>query len=338
MDRSLYPIKFKPILHEKIWGGQNLSKNYGKPGTEGAKTGESWEISGLAPNISEAGNGFLAGNSLTELIEIYMGDLVGDAVYDKFGTDFPLLFKLIDASDTLSIQVHPGDDVAAERHGSFGKTEMWYILEAEKGSCLINGFKNHESRESYLKALETGEIESILNSDMVAQGDVFFIPNGRVHGIGAGILLAEIQQSSDITYRIYDYNRLDNKGNPRELHQSEAVDVIVYSAAGNTRTNYNPVLNKTINLVECEYFKTNLLELNQLVQKDYNLIDSFVVYMCIDGHVAIKFQSGEPVEIAKGETVLIPAVLKNIELVPRVKSKLLEVYIIDNEHNENLQG
>jgi mannose-6-phosphate isomerase len=281
MSEELYPIKFKPILKEKIWGGSKLAKSLGKKAPDDAKIGESWEVSGLASDVSVVKNGFLKGNSLVELIEIYMGDLLGESIFEKFGLEFPLLFKFIDASETLSIQVHPDDDIANERHESNGKTEMWYILESEKGSSLINGFKNKVDPNTYVSALNSGKLETLLNFDLVEPGDAFFIPSGRVHGIGAGILLAEIQQSSDITYRIFDWGRLDDKGNPRELHTKEALDVIDYSAVTQTKIIYKHKPNQTVNMVECAYFKTNMIHIDRPLEKDYNLLDSFVIYMCI---------------------------------------------------------
>ena len=217
---NLYPLKFKPLRKEKIWGS------------------ESWELSGLEGCESVVENGILAGNSIEELLEVYMGDLVGDEIYETFGNYFPLLFKFIEANDDLSIQVHPDDEVAFERHQSFGKTEMWYIVDAKPDSQLIAGFKVDCDQQTYIKALEQEKVESLLQQVSVKQGDVLFIQPGCVHSIGKGILLAEIQQASDITYRIYDFNRTDSNGNKRELHISEALDVIDYHALRNPLTVY----------------------------------------------------------------------------------------------------
>jgi mannose-6-phosphate isomerase len=330
MNDVLYPIKFKPILKEKIWGGDKLVKLLGKKASTESKIGESWEISGLETDISIVDNGFLKGNSLNEIIEIYMGDLLGESVFEKYGNEFPLLFKFIDASETLSIQVHPDDDVAQERHQSNGKTEMWYIIDSEEGASLINGFKQQVDSITYMYALNSGNLNTLLNYDLVKSGDTFFIPAGRVHGIGAGIVLAEIQQSSDVTYRIYDWGRLDDNGNPRDLHTDEARDVIDYSFVGKTKTEYQPILNRTINLVECPYFKTNLILIDNILEKDYNLIDSFVVYMCVEGSFKIKYHNGKIENVEKGESLIIPAVIKNLELIPEPSAKILEIYIPDN--------
>ena len=335
MEDVLYPLKFKPILKEKIWGGKKLVEYLGKPGKLNTKIGESWEISGMATDMSIVENGFLKGNSLSEIIEVYMGDLVGDSVFEKFGHEFPLLFKFIDASETLSIQVHPGDEIALERHDSLGKTEMWYIVLAETGASLINGFKETMDKQSYISALSSGNVEDILHYDYVAQGEVYFIPNGRVHGIGAGILLAEIQQSSDVTYRIYDWGRLDDKGEPRELHTDQALDVIDFKSVPETRSLYETLPDRTCNLVECQYFRTNLITFEHPVTKDYNLLDSFVVYMCVEGSFYIDYNGKKSEKISKGNTIMIPAVLKNLVLVPEVFSKVLEVYVSEiQEYND----
>lgn len=321
----LYPLKFEPILKDKIWGGTKLKSLFNKA-AETDKLGESWELSGVENDESVVANGFLAGNNLTELIEIYMGELVGDKVYDTFGLTFPLLFKLIDANENLSIQVHPGDEVAAERHNSFGKTEMWYVLDAEEGAELIIGFSKDCTSEEYLDALDNDKVEELLQHVKVQKGDVFFIPAGLVHAIGKGVVVAEIQQSSDITYRIYDYKRTDDNGNERELHTEEALDVIDFSAAKVPKTAYKPNLNEITPLVHCEYFTTNLVRFNAGILRDYSLLDSFVAYMCLDGNFEIEFE-GEKTTVNKGDTVLIPSSLNEFFLLPEKEVTLLEVYI-----------
>ena len=330
MSTGLYPLKFTPILKDKIWGGQKISTSLNKPIEKLPNIGESWEISGVQGEMSVAANGFLAGNTLQELIEVYMGDLVGEEVYEKFGMEFPLLIKFIDAQDVLSIQVHPDDEVAEKRHKAYGKTEMWYVVDAEDRASLISGFKHDCNKQEYLTALQSGRLEELLNFEKVTSGDVFFIPAGRVHAIGSGILLAEIQQTSDITYRIYDWGRVDDEGNPRELHTDLATDVINFKAEENYKTEYKVAENKTVNLVECNYFKTNVLNFKGVVEKDYNLIDSFVIYMCIEGEFYIHSDENVVEKVKKGETVLIPATLKNLELKADKQTKLLEVYISNN--------
>ena len=322
----LYPLKFYPIIKDKIWGGKKLREILNKP-TTSDKAGESWEISTLPNNISVVANGFLEGNELIELIEIYMGDLVGDKIYDKYGTYFPLLIKYIDATEKLSIQVHPDDELAMEKHGSFGKTEMWYILDAEPESTITVGFNREVDSETYLKYLNNNALEEILNVEKVNKGDVFFLPAGRIHAIGKNILLAEIQQASDITYRIYDYNRLDENGKPRELHTNEALDAIDFKYYKEYRNQYKKVINTTTQLVKCNYFTVNLLCFNQLIQKEYINIDSFVIYMCTEGNFVLKYNDTDNIVIKKGETILIPAVIKNLFLEPLVNSEILEIYI-----------
>lgn len=324
---SLYPLKFQPILKDKIWGGNKLKTVLNKDFSPLPNAGESWEISGVEGDISVVSNGNLAGNDLEELIEVYMGDLVGDKVYDQFGMEFPLLIKFIDANDVLSIQVHPDDELSKERHNAFGKTEMWYVIEADKGSELIVGFNQEVDKAKYVAKLEEGKLEEILNNEPVKKGSCFFIPAGRVHAIGKGILLAEIQQTSDVTYRMYDWNRTDDQGNPRELHTELAVDAIDYSFEKKYRTDYETEINQTKELVRCPYFTTNTLEFDKQIEKDYSQLDSFVIYMCLDGDFTIESEDGITTEVAKGETVLIPAALENVILFPKGKTEILEVYI-----------
>jgi mannose-6-phosphate isomerase len=321
----LYPLKFEPILKDKIWGGTKLQTLFNKQ-TQSEKLGESWELSGYEGDESIVTNGFLAGNSLTELVEIYMGELVGDKIYDEFCLSFPLLFKLIDAGENLSIQVHPGDEIAAERHNSNGKTEMWYVIDADPGSELIVGFTKDCTREEYLDALNQGNVEDLLQKVKVQKGDVIFIPAGLVHAIGKGIVVAEIQQNSDITYRIYDYNRKDSNGNERELHTEQALDVINFSAAENPKTKYTVHLNDITGLIECDYFTTNLISLNEPLTRNFGTIDSFITYMCMEGSLII--ESGtDKIIVNKGDTILIPASIDEIGLIPDNEATLLEVYI-----------
>ena len=325
---NLYPLKFTPICKEKIWGGNKLHDLLNKQFPELPNCGESWELSGVQDDISVVSNGFLTGNSLEELIEVYMGDLVGEKVYEKFGTEFPLLVKFIDANDYLSIQVHPNDELAFERHDSFGKTEMWYVVQADPGSRLISGFSRKVDQEEYLHSVENGTLEEILNYEEVQAGDVFFMPAGRVHAIGKGIVVAEIQQTSDVTYRIYDFNRVDDKGNPRELHTDLAVDAIDYSFETNYRTEYHAKVNQSVKLVECPYFTTNILTLNASVERDFTDLDTFVIYICLEGGCILGWEE-ESLQVNKGDTILVPAQITNFVLSVSNGgiAKLLEVYI-----------
>ncbi len=322
---QLYPFKFKPIYKSKIWGGNRLAKSLNKKGCP-ENCGESWEISAIEGNISEVSNGFLEGNNLQELIEIYMGDLVGEKVFKKFGEEFPLLFKFIDANDVLSIQVHPDDKIAKERHKAYGKTEMWYVIDASKDSWLISGFKENCDKQKFMKHLEEGNLKDLMNHEEVKSGDVFFLPAGRIHAIGSGILLAEIQQTSDITYRVFDWNRVESNGKPRELHTNFAVDVIDYKKHDNYKTEYEQKKNETAHLADCQYFKTNLLHFDKSLLKDYSLIDSFVIHMCLEGEYMIRWED-DFITIVKGESVLIPAEIEILHMDTGKEAKILEVYI-----------
>ena len=324
---SLYPMKFVPICKDKIWGGHKLSELLNKDFPHLPNCGETWEISGVRDEVSVVANGFLKDNTIEELMEVYMGDLVGDKVYDQFGFEFPLLIKFIDANDNLSIQVHPNDELALERHDSFGKTEMWYVIQADPGAKLISGFNRVIDKEAYLDYFKKGQLEEILNFEEVKAGDVFFMPAGRVHAIGKGIVVAEIQQTSDVTYRIYDFNRLDENGKARELHIDLAVDAIDYQFEKNYRTEYQEVDNVPVQLVKCQYFTTGILNLSQPLERDFSSYDTFVIYICLEGECTINWE-GKSFEFIKGETILVPAIIDIFELAPvKGNVKLLEIYI-----------
>jgi mannose-6-phosphate isomerase len=323
---DLYPLKFETVLKEKVWGGNALAERYNKKATDSLKIGESWELSAIEDNQSVVSNGFLAGNNIEELIEVYMGDITGDSVYEKFGNEFPLLIKFIEAREDLSIQVHPGDKLAKERHKAYGKTEMWYILESEKGAKIYTGFKEGVTKEKYEEALVNGKMADLLNIEHPEAGDTFFTPAGRVHAIGAGTVLVEIQQTSDITYRIFDWNRKNSGREKRELHTELALEAIDFSAAGKNKIRIEPDLNKQKNLVTCEYFNTNILRFNKPINKEYYFNDSFVVYICIEGEFLIKWDDTYD-KVKKGETVLLPAMIKEVVLEPSGEASLLEIYI-----------
>lgn len=322
----LYPLKFRPILKQTIWGGQKLTNKSTDP-TIKESIGESWEISGIQDHISVVAEGLLEDNTLEELTEVYMGDLVGDQVYEKFGIEFPLLIKYIDACDNLSIQVHPDDATAKERHNAYGKTEMWYVMDATPEAELIMGFNKDSDKQEYLGHLRENTLPEILNVEKVKKGDCFFIPSGTVHAIGKGCFIAEIQQTSDITYRIYDYNRRDKEGNTRELHTELATDVIHFSAQKEHAIHYHTHENHTEELVSCDYFTTNILDFNKEIEKDYVEIDSFVIYMCLEGKFSIVYDTDQFVKVSEGETVLVPACFKNIFLIPEKETRILEIYI-----------
>lgn len=324
---QLYPIKFTPIAKETIWGGSKLKTVLSKDFSSEKQIGESWEISGVKNDISVVANGHLKGESLNKLIVDLGARLLGDKVYQKFGNEFPLLIKFIDANDALSIQVHPDDVLAKERHNAFGKTEMWYVLDAEKDANLIVGFNQKVDKEIYQQKLDEGKLEDILNAEKVENGSCYFIPAGRVHAIGKGILLAEIQQTSDITYRMYDWNRVDKMGNSRELHTDQAVDAIDYTQEKEYATQYTAEINKTTQLETCEYFTTNRLVFDKLIDCNYAELDSFVIYMCLDGEFEIGYNNQEKTIVKKGESVLIPSELKHLKLNPIGKAECLEIHL-----------
>jgi len=323
---SLYPIRFRPVLKETLWGGSALRERFGKKAKAGTTVGESWEISGMPGASSVVANGFLRGNTLEEIIEVYMGDLVGDAIYEKYGNEFPLLIKFIDARDTLSIQVHPDDRLAAERHHAWGKTEMWYVIDASPGAVIYTGFRKKTTREEYLEHLHGKKLAEIINATPVSRGDAFFIPAGMVHSIGAGVLLTEIQQTSDVTYRIYDWDRTDAAGKPREMHTSLALDAINYGLDSTNLIKKLPEINRTVMIAECEYFRTSLLQFDRPLIKDLSLTDSFVIYICT-GSMAVIDCLGHTEEVRAGETILIPASADSVTLIPQGSATLLEVYI-----------
>ncbi|GGK59373.1 MULTISPECIES: type I phosphomannose isomerase catalytic subunit [Flavobacteriaceae] len=318
-----YPIKFQPILKDKIWGGDKLVNNLNKKSNL-KDIGESWEISDVEGDVSVVENGPLKGRSLKELLETYKGDLLGKNNFANFGTNFPLLIKFIDAKQDLSVQVHPNDELSKMRHNSFGKTEMWYIMQADEGSRLILGFNKTIKAEDYVKLLEEKKIMSVLNDVPVEKGDAFFIETGTVHAIGAGIVLAEIQQTSDITYRIYDFDRVDDAGNERELHTELAIDALNFSDKIDTERNYSSTKNSLNEVVKCEYFKTNFIPVEGALELDYSATDSFVIFMCVEGNATISVE-GTTETINFGETILIPATAKNV--IIKGDCNLLEVTV-----------
>lgn len=319
-----YPIKFYPILKEKIWGGTKLVTKLNKKSTL-KNIGESWELSDVEDNISVVSNGEFAGKTLRELLKSYKAELIGEKNYEQFGNNFPLLIKFIDAKEDLSVQVHPNDELAKKLHNSFGKTEMWYIMQADSGSKLIVGFNKEITPDQYLNYVAEKKIPSILNYEKVKAGDAFFIEPGTVHTIGAGILLAEIQQTSDITYRIYDWDRVDDQGNPRELHTNLAIEAINFNNKIEAKHHYSIFINALNPIVKCPYFITNFIHVVGEKELDYAETDSFVIFMCVEGNGTISM--GEYSEkLNLGETVLIPASVKKVMIVSK-NCKLLEVTV-----------
>nr|WP_298794876.1 type I phosphomannose isomerase catalytic subunit [uncultured Allomuricauda sp.] len=320
----MYPLKFTPILKERLWGGTKLKDVLEKP-IESDITGESWELSGVEGDISEVSEGELKGTSLKTLISNNAENLLGKSVVERFGSDFPILIKFIDAKQDLSIQLHPNDKLAKERHNSFGKTEMWYVMDADPGAKLIVGFNKDVDKKEYVESLENDTLLDLLNYEEVSEGDTFFINTGKIHAIGAGVLLAEIQQTSDITYRVFDFNRRDKDGNLRELHTQLAIDAIDYSKKDDFKVNYSTELDQVNTMVDCPYFKTNILDLTSTVRQDVSQRDSFTIFMCVGGEADIKNDWGNT-NIKTGQTVLVAASSNFIE-ISTGGAKLLEVTI-----------
>ncbi|MDR2844252.1 MAG: class I mannose-6-phosphate isomerase [Candidatus Symbiothrix sp.] len=323
------PIQFTPILKPVIWGGSEICRFKSLAAKEDG-IGESWEISGVEGNVSIVANGVDKGKTLDELIASYGDELLGKAVFERFGNTFPLLIKFIDAKQALSIQVHPNDELARKRHSSFGKTEMWYVIQADKGASLYAGFKEEMNAEKYLQSLADDTFIHSLQKHEVQSGDVFFLPAGRVHAIGAGCFIAEIQQTSNITYRIYDYNRKDADGNPRELHTELAKDAIDYKVYPDYKTDYQKDAAEIQTLAACPYFTTNLISGKQGEKLQHLIHDgnSFVIFICLSGKLQLADNKKNTVEIGQGETVLIPAAnSSSIQFLFEEDSRLLETFI-----------
>lgn len=322
----LYPLKFEPILKTIVWGGEKIAPYKGIE-TEQKHIGESWELSGVAGNESVVAEGPLKGKTIAQLVKEYKGELVGEHVYENTGDEFPLLIKFIDALTDLSIQVHPNDELAAVRHnGSKGKTEMWYVVAADEGAHLLAGLTEKITPEQYAAKVADGTITDVLARYDVHPGDVFFLPAGRIHAICGGCFIAEIQQTSNITYRIYDYGRLGLDGKPREVHTELAKDAIDYTVYPDYRTHYSPEQDEEQEVVSCQYFTTSIYDLTLPYAKDLSGIDSFMVVMCLSGEGTLEVD-GEEVPVRQGETVLIPAAADDICFVPEGSMKVLTSYI-----------
>lgn len=321
MKTKLYPLQFEPILKERIWGGTKLKEVLNKPIASNI-TGESWEISTVENDVSVVSNGLLKGETLNQLIEQFPTEILGDKVISKFGKQFPLLFKFLDACEDLSIQVHPNDELAKKRHNSLGKTEMWYVMQADNDARLIVGFKEDSSKEAYVNHLENNTLLELLDSKKVQQGDVFFLATGTVHAIGAGTVIAEIQQTSDITYRLYDFDRVDTNGNKRELHIDLALEAINYRKINAERA-YAKIENNSNEMVHCDYFTTHFIPLNGTYAV-HRTKDSFYVYMCVDGTFELEIEN-QKYTYKKGDTLLVPASLNDYSLIGC--ASLLEIYI-----------
>ena len=324
----MYPLKFEPILKQTLWGGDKIIPfkhlNETLP-----NVGESWEVSAVEGSESVVANGADKGYTLPEMVRKYKEELVGEANYARFGNKFPLLIKFIDAKLDLSIQVHPGDELAKKRHNSFGKNEMWYVIAADKGAKLISGFAEEITPKEYKDRVHNGTFAEVLQTCAIEPGDVFYVPGGRVHGIGAGAFVAEIQQTSDITYRIFDYNRKDKDGKSRELHTSQAMDAINFSdVQDDFRTEYERVQNEPVEMVASPYFTTSVYDMTEEITCDYSELDSFVIFICVEGSCRLTDDNQNEITLRAGETVLLPAAVQEVTIVPEgQRVKLLETYV-----------
>lgn len=323
----MYPLKFEPILKQTLWGGEKIIP-FKHLNETLSNVGESWEVSAVEGSESVVANGPEKGMTLPEMVRRYKEELVGEANYARFGEKFPLLIKFIDAKLDLSIQVHPDDALAKKRHNSFGKNEMWYVISADPGAKLISGFSQEITPKEYKERVHDGTFAEVLQSCAIQPGDVFYVPAGRVHGIGGGAFVAEIQQTSDITYRIYDYNRKDKNGKTRELHTAQAVDAINFAdVQDDFRTAYDHVQNEPVEVVACPYFTTSVYDMTEEITCDYSELDSFVIFICVEGSCRLTDNENNEISLQAGETVLLPATTQNITIVPDQHVKLLETYV-----------
>ncbi len=327
LEHLMYPLKFEPVLKQTLWGGdkiipfKHLNENL-------SNVGESWEVSAVEGSESVVANGADKGLTLPEMVRKYREELVGEANYARFGNQFPLLVKFIDARQKLSIQVHPDDELAKKRHNSFGKNEMWYVVSADEGATLISGFSRQITPKEYKERVHDGTFDEVLQTCAIQPGDVFYVPAGRVHGIGAGAFVVEVQQSSDVTYRIYDYNRKDKNGKLRDLHISQAMDAINFSdVQDDFRTEYETVINEPVEILTTPYFSVSLYDMTEEITCDYSELDSFVIFVCVEGSCRMIDDAENEVTICAGETVLFPAVTQSVSIIPEGKVKLLEAYV-----------
>ena len=324
----LYPLLFEPNLHPVVWGGNQLRPYKGlEPSTE--PIGESWEVSAVPSSANIISNGPWKGKDLITVINNHPEEILGIAVNDKYHGQLPLLVKFIDARRDLSIQVHPNDEMAMREHGKMGKSEMWYVIKADEGAHLYAGFKHTITPYEYQKRVEDGSITEVLADHPVKAGDVFYLPAGRVHAICGGILLAEVQQSSDVTYRIFDYNRPGLDGKPRELHTEQAAKALDYHVEANYRTAYANTPNNAIQIIDSPYFSVRIMEVSKSFHRDLRKYDSFIITMCIEGDCRIRVRStGEEIRLQQGNSTLIPAAIADYDVIPlNGKTRILDAYI-----------
>ena len=327
---TLYPLLFEPNLHSVVWGGNQLRPYKGlEPSDE--PIGESWEVSAVPSSTSIISNGAYKGKDLISVINEQSEAILGKKVNEKYDGKLPLLVKFIDAKRDLSIQVHPNDEMAMREHGKMGKTEMWYVIKAEEGAHLYAGFKEEITPQEYLQRIADESITEVLADHQVKTGDVFYLPAGRVHAICGGILLAEVQQSSDVTYRIYDYNRLGLDGKPRELHTELAAKALDYHVEEEYRTAYSESPNKAIQIIDTPYFDVRVLEISKSFHRNMKKYDSFIITMCIEGDCKIHVRStGEETLLKQGNSTLIPAAIADYDIIPQQGTTRILDAFIDN--------
>ena len=324
----LYPFLFHPNLHTVVWGGHQLQPYKGLEPTD-EPIGESWEVSAVPSSTSIISNGSFAGRDIISVISEYPEDILGKAVNEKYHGQLPLLVKFIDAERDLSIQVHPNDEMAQREHGKMGKSEMWYVIKADAGSHLYAGFKQEITPEEYQQRIADGTIIEVLADHQVKAGDVFYLPAGRIHAICGGILLAEVQQSSDVTYRIYDYNRPGMDGKPRELHTELAAQALDYHVEENYRTEYVDNPNKAIQIIDSPYFDVRVMEISKPFHRDLRKYDSFIITMCIEGDCVIHVRrTGDEILLKEGYSTLIPAAIADFDILPQQgRTRILDAFI-----------
>ena len=317
-------FKFNPLLKSILWGGEKIVP-FKHLTSEEKQVGESWEISGVKDNESVVSDGKYKGWTLNKLVETLKDKIVGKENYERFGNEFPLLVKFIDARQQLSIQVHPTDEQAQAQGLGRGKTEMWYVMESDADASLRSGLKQQITPEQYKEMVENDTITEALSEYPVKEGDVFFLPAGRIHSIGAGCFLAEIQETSDVTYRIYDFKRKDKEGNYRELHTKEAAECIDYTVYPDYRTQYEARQNEPVELVSCPYFTTSVYDLTEPMTLDYSDLDSFVIFVGLKGEGEITDAEGNTISFRAGESVLLPATTTVVKVSGTIK--FLESYV-----------
>lgn len=328
MEQGIYPLKFLPLFKQRIWEGHKIADLLGVDYSPLPSCGELWCLSGLPEQESVVANGFLAEANIREVIEMYADELLGEENYNEFGENFPLLLKILDAADDLSVQVHPDDDYAERIGFDNGKNEMWYVLQADKGARISDGFNKNMTKAEVINRVREGNLPEVLNTEPVEKGDLFFIPAGMVHSAGKGCLLAEVQQSSDVTYRLYDWQRKDANGKERPLHLEQALQVLdlkSHKHSGKIHYHYHP--NETTNMLTTPFFTVNHIHCFQGLRKDYSALDTFVLYFCIGGQGFINTESGR-IPLKASEVIMLPAVCQSALIEPQPSLEILEIFII----------